>query len=43
MREIQVSAITALVKKLCMDANYYLPDDIRQSFVEGQGSDAGKL
>ena len=43
MREIQVSAITALVKKLCMDANYYLPDDIRQSFVEGQEKEESPL
>ena len=28
MREINVSEITEAVKKLCMDANYYLGEDV---------------
>ena len=29
MREINVSVITDAVKRLCMDANYHLPSDIK--------------
>ena len=32
MREIDISLITDLVAKLCMDANYYLNDDIERAF-----------
>ncbi|MCD6436429.1 MAG: fumarate hydratase [Clostridiales bacterium] len=34
MREIHVSEITATVKRLCIDANYFLPQDIKKSFDE---------
>lgn len=30
MRTIDVSEVTALVRKLCIDANYYLPADLRR-------------
>ncbi len=43
MREIQVSEITALVRKLCIDANYYLPADIRQAFVDGKAREGSPL
>lgn len=43
MREINVSEITALVRKLCIDANYYLPADIRQSFVDGKAAEKSPL
>ena len=43
MREIQVSEITALVRKLCIDANYYLPADIRQAFVNGKAAEESPL
>ena len=32
MREINVSAVIDLTAKLCMDANYYLNNDIKQAF-----------
>ena len=45
MREIKASKITEVVKKLCMDANYYLPEDvvkvIRES-KEKEESQTGK-
>jgi fumarate hydratase subunit alpha len=34
MREINVSEIIAAVRKLCIDANYYLSDDIKQKLEE---------
>lgn len=43
MREINVSEITALVRKLCIDANYYLPADIRQSFIDGKAAEKSPL
>ena len=33
MRTIEVSEVTKLVRQLCIDANYYLPADLRQAFV----------
>ena len=35
MREIQASAITDAVAKLCIEANYHLTPDIREAFVRG--------
>ena len=32
MRTIEVSEVTKLVRQLCIDANYYLPADLRQAF-----------
>ena len=29
MRTIEVSEVTKLVRQLCIDANYYLPADLR--------------
>lgn len=43
MRTIDVSEVTALVRKLCIDANYYLPADLRQAFVDGQQSEQSPL
>ena len=31
MRTIEVSEVTRLVRQLCIDANYYLPADLRQA------------
>ncbi len=45
MREIHVDEIRRAVKKLCMDANYYLPEDVLLAFEEGkkkEESEAGK-
>ena len=36
MREIHVDEIRKAVKKLCMEANYYLPQDVLSSFEEGK-------
>lgn len=36
MREIHVSKITEIVKKLCIDANYYLSEDIRKRLEEAK-------
>lgn len=36
MKEIHVSKIIETVKKLCIDANYYLSDDIRNRFEEAK-------
>lgn len=36
MREIHVSEITKTVKKLCIDANYYLTEDIRARLEEAR-------
>ncbi len=35
MREIKAGDITGAVKKLCMDANYYLPSDVIDALKEG--------
>ena len=43
MRTIDVSEITALVKRLCMEANYRLPCDIRRSFVKGREKEQSPL
>lgn len=43
MREIHVSKVTALVRRLCMEANYELPEDIRQSFARGREQEASPL
>ncbi len=45
MREIHVSKITEVVKKLCMDANYYLGDDVLsrlKACAEAEESPTGK-
>lgn len=34
MKEIDVSSITSEVKRLCIEANYYLNDDVRNRFKE---------
>ena len=36
MRTIEAKEITALVRELCMKANYVLPESIRQSYVDGE-------
>lgn len=43
MRTIEVSEITALVARLCMEANYRLPCDVRQSFVDGREQEQSPL
>lgn len=43
MRTIDVREVTALVRQLCIDANYYLPADLRQAFVDGQHNEQSPL
>lgn len=43
MRTIEASEITKLVKELCMSANYVLPADIRQSYVDGMAAEQSEL
>jgi fumarate hydratase subunit alpha len=43
MREIHIEEIVQLTKKLCIDANYYLPADVRQSFVKGEQNEKSPL
>lgn len=45
MRELQASVITDAVEKLCMDAAYNLPEDVKKALSdmqEKEGSDIGK-
>ena len=35
MKEINVAKITETIKKLCIDANYYLSDDITKPIIKG--------
>lgn len=43
MREVHVSEVTGLVRRLCMEANYHLPEDIQQSFVRGKEAEQSPL
>ncbi len=43
MRTIDVSEVTKLVRQLCIDANYYLPADLRQAFVDGREAEQSPL
>lgn len=43
MRAIELKEVTALVRQLCMDANYYLPADLRQAFVDGEKTEQSPL
>jgi fumarate hydratase subunit alpha len=36
MREINVSEITKTIKKLCIDANYYLPDEVKNGLIKSK-------
>ncbi len=36
MREVSASQITEVVAKLCMDANYYLGEDVREAVLAGR-------
>ena len=43
MREIHVNEVTALVRTLCMQANYTLPKDIEQAFETGKEQEQSPL
>jgi fumarate hydratase subunit alpha len=36
MREVNASKITETIKKMCIDANYYLSEDMRKRFAEAK-------
>lgn len=43
MRTLDVKDVTELVRQLCMDANYFLPADLREAFVQGQQKEESPL
>ena len=43
MREINVKEITAAVKKLCIDANYYLSSDVREKLNSAREKEEWKI
>lgn len=43
MRSIQVSEITEAVKKLCMEANYYLPEDLYEALKKGENQEVSPV
>ena len=43
MREIQVSEITKAVKKLCIDANHFLSEDMENALVSAQAAEESEL
>ena len=43
MREINAQDITAVVKKLCMEANYFLPEDIQDKICKACESEPWPL
>ncbi len=43
MRTIDVKEVTGLVRRLCIEANCYLPEDLRQAFVEGKEAERSPL
>ena len=43
MREINVSAITDAVEKLCIESNYYLPKDVKQALEKAAKTEESPL
>ena len=43
MRDIQVSTITDVVAKLCVDANYYLPEDVQKALEDAMAAEESAL
>ena len=43
MREINISQITEAVKELCIEANYYLSEDIKSSLVQARDNEKWSL
>lgn len=43
MRNIEISQVTALVKALCIQANYMIPEDIRKAFEIGLKNEKSPL
>ena len=36
MREININQIIQAVKQLCLDANFILPEDVYQAFLDAE-------
>lgn len=43
MREIHSNEIEAIVAKLCIESNYYLPEDIKEALIHLQGEEISSL
>ena len=43
MREIHISKIIEAVKELCVEANYYLSDDVRNTLYHAKKSETWSL
>ena len=43
MREIHISKIIEAVKELCVEANYYLSDDVRNTLYHAKKSETWPL
>ncbi len=43
MRTVDVKEVTELVRRLCMEANYYLPEDLKRAFEEGRKAEESPL
>ena len=43
MREINVTEVTDVVAKLCIDANYYLPEDVRKALEDARDAEESDL
>jgi len=39
MREVHVDEITGVIKKMCIESNLYLPDDVKKALEEGKEND----
>ncbi len=43
MRTVDVKEVTELVRRLCMEANYFLPEDLKRAFEEGRKAEESPL
>lgn len=43
MRELNVAEITGAIAKLCIDANYYLPEDVRNALFHAMDTEESEL
>ena len=43
MREINVEVITKTVEKLCIESNYYLPDDVKSALEDAMEKEESTL
>ncbi|MDF2948383.1 MAG: fumA, partial [Sedimentibacter sp.] len=43
MREINVEEITKVVEKLCIESNYYLPEDVKKALEDALDKEESPL